>query len=282
MSHLDLDRLADLEEDLLTPDEAGEAEAHLRDCADCRGLQAQLRGTRSLLTALPPEQMPAAVSARIDAALSALPATTIVPLSSKRRGWRAHPTAAGLGAAAAVAALVAALVVGKTSSHSPSTEAGGSADSLGTGAARASVPLPTTSVSGNHYTAHNLDRTVSALLTPVTAMAATPQGGAGATPQPSTAKAAASPEPALNRLFTSPAALEACVRGIEGGPAVQPLAIDFATYQGAPAVLVVLPGLEQGKVDAWFVGANCTASDPNLLRYRSLPDPNAATSSPGG
>ena len=283
MSHLDLDRLADLEEDLLTPDEAGAAEEHLRDCADCRSLQAQLLGTRSLLAALPPEQMPEAVSARIDAALSALPPTTIVPLSSKRRGWRAHPTAAGLGAAAAVAALVAALVVGKTSSDNSSTEAGGSADSLGAaGAARTSVPLPTTSVSGNHYTARNLDRTVSALLTPVTAMAAAPEGDASATPQPSTAKAVPRPEPALNRLFTSPTALEACVRGIEGGPAVQPLAIDFATYQGAPAVLVVLPGLEQGKVDAWFVGANCTASDPNLLRYRSLPDPNVATPSPGG
>jgi hypothetical protein len=91
-----------------------------------------------------------------------------------------------------------------------------------------------------------------------------------------------SPAPALNRLFTSPTALEACVRGIEGGPAAQPLAIDFATYQGAPAVLVVLPGLEQGKVDAWFVGANCTSADPNLLRYRSLPDPHSPSASPGG
>jgi hypothetical protein len=284
VSHLDLDRLADLEEDLLTPDDAGEAEAHLRDCADCRGLQAKLRGTRTLLSELPPVEMPAAVSARIDAALSALPATTIVPLSSKRRGWRAHPTAAGLSAAAAVAALVAALVVGKTSSDSPSTQAGGRADTSGAaGTTRTSLPLPATSVSGTHYTAHNLDRSVSALLAPVSALAAAPEtGGASPAPQSSSAKAATSPPAALSRLFTSPGALEACVRGIEGGPAVAPLAIDFATYQGAPAVLVVLPGLEQGKVDAWFVGANCTSTDPNLLRYRSLPDPNAPVPSPGG
>lgn len=283
MSHLDLDRLADLEEDLLTPEAAGEAEAHLRDCADCRGLQAQLHGTRSLLSALPPVEMPAAVVARVDAALSALPTTTIVPLSSKRRGWRAHPTAAGLGAAAAVAALVAALVIGKTTSNSPSTDAaGGAGAAAGAGTTRTTVALPTTSVSGTRYTARNLDRAVTALLQPATALAAAPQAGTSPTPQPSSEKAAPSPNPALSRLFTSPAALQACVQGIEGGPAVQPLAIDFATYQGAPAVLIVLPGLEQGKVDAWFVGANCAASDPNLLRYRSLPDPNASAPSPGG
>ena len=285
MTHLDLDRLADLEEGLLTPDEEAAAQTHLGECADCRALRAQLAGTRSLLASLPPEQMPATVSARIDASLSALPSTTIVPLSSRRRGWRAHPTAAGLGAAAAVAALVAALVVGRTSSHDSSSTAGGSAETLGqAGATRSSIPLPPSTVTGTKYTVRNLHRTVPTLLAPTAALAIAPKAGTSPAPQASTgaSTAAAGPPAALNRLFTTPGALEACVRAIEGGPAAQPLAIDFATFQGAPAVLVVLPGLEPGKVDAWFVGPNCTSTDVNLLRYRSLPAPGSAAASPGG
>ncbi len=286
MTHLDLDRLADLEEDLLTPDEEGAAQTHLDECAECRARQAQLADTRAVLSNLPPEPMPAAVSARIEAALSALPSTTIVPLAaSKRRGWRAHPTAAGLGAAASVAALVAALVVGRTSSHDSSSSAGGSAETAGAaGTATSSIPLPPPSVTGTKYSFHNLGRTVPALLHPSAALAVAPNTGAQPAPQASkrSTDASASPPAALSRLFTTPGALEACVRGIEGGPAAQPLAIDFATFQGAPAVLVILPGLDQGKVDAWFVGPSCTSTDVNLLRYRSLPAPASAAPSPGG
>lgn len=280
MTHLDLDRLAELEEDLLTPEDSATARSHLDECADCRALQARLDATRALVSTLPPDPMPAVVAARIDAALEALPSTTIVPLSSRRRGWRAHPTAAGLGAAAAIAALVSALVIGRTSSG-PSSNAGDHGDAAGAASAArtAPIPLPTTTVSGTHYTSRNLAQSVSALLQPATPLAAT---AAGSTAAPQASSATPSPEPALTRLFTSPAALQACVRGIEGGPAVTPLAIDFATYQGAPAVLIVLPGLEAGNVDAWFVGANCTSSDPNLLRYRSLPAPDATPPSPGG
>lgn len=286
MTHLDLDRLADLEEGLLTPDEETAAQTHLRDCDDCRSRKAQLDGTRSLLSDLPPQEMPAAVAARVEAALAALPSTTIVPLSRTRRGWRAHPTAAGLGAAAAVAALIAALVVGRTSSHHPSSTAGGTAGTLGAASAgRTSIPLPPPTVTGTKYTFRNLARTVPPLLTPSTALALAPKTTAGTAPQPSAgtgAEATVTPPPALNRLFASPGALEACVRGIEGGPAAVPLAIDFATFEGAPAVVIVLPGLDEGKVDAWFVGPACTSTDVNLLRYRSLPAPASPSASPGG
>jgi hypothetical protein len=281
VTHLGLDRLAELEEGLLAPDEEAAAQAHVRDCADCGARQAQLSGTRRLLSTLPAEPMPSEVSARIDAALTGLPFTTIVPLAGRKRGWRAHPTAAGLGAAAAVAALVAALVVGRTSSRPSSTEDGSQA--LGApDSTAAAIPLPPNSTTGTKYTFRNLGRTVPMLLAPAAALAVAPEG-TNATPQPSPDAASADQPPAaLNRLFTTPGALEACVRGIEGGPAAAPLAIDFARFAGAPAVLVVLPGLEAGKVDAWFVGPDCTETDVDLLRYRSLPAPSVTSPSPGG
>ena len=284
--HLDLDRLADLEEDLLTPAETEASNSHLAECDVCRQRQANIRTTRALLSTLPPEPMPAGVANRIDAALSALPSTTIVPLASKRRGWRSHPTAAGLGAAATVAALVAALIIGRTSSH-PSSHETGAAAGTAAGAPRTTVPLPTTTVTGTHYTTANLARTVPALLQPT--QAATMSQATGAAPvQTPTPEAAGAAAPAagvpaqLTPLFVSNAALQACVRSIEaGGPLEKPLAIDFATYQGSPSVLIVLPGLEAGKIDAWFMGPDCGSGEQIPLGYISIPTASP-TPSPGG
>ena len=284
--HLDLDRLADLDEDLLTPEETETGRRHLTGCATCRARHADIRTTRALLSTLPPEPMPEAVANRIEAALAALPATTIVPLTSKRRGWRAHPTAAGLGAAATVAALVAALVIGRTSHTSSPGSAGRVAGGAGEQARSTTLLLPSSQVSGTHYNNANLGRTVPALLHPTeTAMlapgAAAPAKSSG--PQTAAGTATATGVPAsLTRLFGSPAALQACVRSVEaGGPAVKPLAIDFATYQGAPSVLIVLPGLEPDHIDAWFVGPGCNAQQENLLGYKSVPT-SSPSPSPGG
>lgn len=291
MTHLDLDRLADLEEGLLTPDEEAAARTHLGECADCRAGQAQLSDTRSALSGLPPEEMPSAVAARIDAALSALPSTTIVPLSSRRRGWRAHPTAAGLGAAAAVAALVAALVVGRTSSHHPSTTSAG-ADNRGVGATTGTttVPLPTTTASGTRYTAANMTHKVEALLAPPVSSlsAAAPAPGAAAQPTASPPVESAKRVPAaLSRLSSSPGALASCVLGLEEQsqiPITEPLAIDFGEFRTPtgvkPAAVVILPGFDDPtSLGAWVVGANCTRTDVDLLNYATVGAP--LSSSPG-
>ena len=90
---------------------------------------------------------------------------------------------------------------------------------------------------------------------------------------------------ALVRLYTSRSALEDCVRKVEeGGPAVQPLALDFANYQDKPALLIVLPPLPSappGTVGAWFVGPNCDGSFDDLQTYLTVPT-SAPTPSPGG
>jgi len=285
--HLDLDRLADLDEDLLAPAETAAAEEHLAGCGTCRQRRADIRSTRALLSTLPAESMPTSIANRIDAALASLPATTIVPLTPKRRSWRAHPTMAGLGAAATVAALVAALVVARTSSHGSSSgdnNAGTSAAGL---ASHSPLALPQTSITGTNYDATNLDKTVPELLQPAPAGLAAP---APASPSSEAAtggaiaKSTAVPA-ALDRLYNSPADLEACVRKVEeGGPLVKPLAIDFATYLHKPSILIVLPPLASapaGTVGAWFVGPNCDGTFDDLQTYLTVPTSSPAAS-PGG
>jgi hypothetical protein len=294
-AHPDLERLAELEEGLLEPSDAARVEEHLAGCDRCHEDQAQLGRTRTLLRALPAVDMPGDVASRLQAALasadsspttSAQP-TTVVPLGTARRRWRGHPTAAGLGAAAAVAALVAALVVGHNSGG------GGSATPDQT---TALAPAPTntaladlpTSASGTDYTTHNLATTVPALIAgPAASMmtkaapgAVQPKTGAGANSHAAGTAVAGVPA-ALLRLHNSPDALLKCVIGVEaGGDIVRPLAIDFAHYQGAPAALIVLPGLNSGFVDAWFVGPACSNADAHLLGYKALPSSSSA--SPGG
>ena len=284
--HLDLDQLADLDEDLLTPSETSAAEQHLAGCGACRQRRADIRATRALLTTLPSPSMPTDIANRIDAALAALPSTTIVPLTPKRRSWRAHPTMAGLGAAATVAALVGALVVARTSSHHPSSS-GGAGEAAGATANPAPLALPPSTTSGTKYTASNLASTVPGLLGPHTTMAVgtaptSPSPGAvtGVAPTKSTGVPAE-----LTRLYTSPTALQDCVRKVEeGGPLVKPLAIDFATYQDKPALLIVLPPLSSapaGTVGAWFVGPNCDGNFDDLQTYLTVPT-SAPSPSPGG
>ena len=283
--HLELDQLADLDEDLLAPAETAAAEGHLAGCGECRQRRADIRATRALLSTLPPVSMPTEVATRIDAALTALPSTTIVPLAAKRRSWRAHPTMAGLGAAATVAALVGALVVARASSHHPNST-GGAGETAGAAAPRSQLALPPATTSGTKYTAANLGSTVPQLLGPRTALGiqtAPTKPSTGSAPNGTSAKSPAVPA-SLTRLYTSSSALESCVLKVEeGGPVVQPLAIDFATYQGKPALLIVLPPLPSappGTVGAWFVGPNCDGSFDDLQTYLAVP--TSAPSPTGG
>lgn len=294
-AHPGLERLAELEEGLLDADDRARVAEHVAGCAQCHEQQALLTRTGALLRALPAEAMPAEVAARLDAALAdagaatstTSPAGDIVPLGGARRRWRLLPAAAGLGAAAAVAAVVAVLVVGHNSGGGSSTPE----QTTALGQAQTDTVLTdlTTTTSGTNYTSHNLAAAVPQLLSgPVTAMteaAPASPGGASTGAAPNTRAGAAAPPSAipsaLARLHNSPSALRSCVLGVEaGGKVVRPLAIDFAHYQGAPAVLVVLPGLTTGFVDAWFVGPACDDQDAHLLGYKAIP--SSGSPSPGG
>ena len=296
-THPDLERLADLEEGLLEPADAAQITEHVAGCEHCRAQQAELAHARTLLGALAADTIPADVAARLDAALANADANsgpgsqpaTVVPLHPARRRWPSRPTAAGLGAAAAVTALVVALVVGHTSSGS---SGGGSAaqqpTSLAQGAAGSVLSDLTTKASGTDYTAHNLASAVPQLVNgPAETMMkqaspapARPNTGAAAVGGGASTSVAGIPA-SLLRLHDSPAALRSCVLGVEAGGQIQrPLAIDFARYLGAPAVLIVLPGLNPGYLDAWFVGPGCDDVNVHLLGYKAIA--SSASPSPAG
>ncbi|MDP9433912.1 MAG: hypothetical protein M3P93_01395, partial [Actinomycetota bacterium] len=87
----------------------------------------------------------------------------------------------------------------------------------------------------------------------------------------SPARQALAPDP-LARL-RDPDELAGCLSAVTGPDAPQPLAVDYATFEGRPALLVVLPSARPGKVDAYVVGAGCRAGDDQTLFFTRVDRP---------
>ena len=277
--HLDLDAIAAFDEGL--DDEPGHRE-HVDGCAECRRRLDQVRSARALLAELPDEPMPADVADRIRAALPPDSAvTTIIPSGSRRRRW-SHPSLAGLGAAAAGVALIAAITIGAVRSSGNGgggTEAGSSGDT----ALPQSGPISAFPIlsSGSSYT----DSTIASLTSTLDTLARrgavpTPtdtqeQRAAGAsTAKDSVSLSAKAPvPPALRTLHDDRDLLLQCVAKLAGGP-TRPVAVDFARFTGglrhlknAPAIIILLPGLTPTASDvAFVVGPKCL-TDPSLDLY---------------
>jgi hypothetical protein len=252
-AHLSLDALAELEEGIAG--DTARLEGHLAGCSTCRARAGQLRASRALLSALPPVPMPADVAARIDAALAAeptpprafVPGATIVPLLSRRHWWRGANVAAAA-AAVAVVGLAAALVVGHGGSDSSGK--GTAADSSRHVAPSAGSTLKQWQ-SGANYTTANRAALVTGLV--VNAPPAFPQGprpashpqnAAGVSPTTgTTTPLALGAGPSYDQdALRHPAAVAACAAILAGKP-VRAVAVDYASYDGAPAVVLVLPDL---------------------------------------
>ena len=284
--HLDLDDLAELEEGLTVPEAAAVARAHVDGCDQCRALVSRLRTTRALLSALPPEPMPADVAARTQAAIAredGLPAGTIVPLAGRRRPWN-NPAIAGGAAAAAVVVLVAAIVAGtlvhrggKHHTDTSSLAGGGSAFS---GSRPASTKEWST---GTNYTAATIGALVPKLITGTPpssvangAVTGGPNGAAGtapSTPAPSSGAGSNTPSYSQDELRSSPAALQACGKILAGGVATSPVAVDFARFDGKPAVVFALPAIgHPASLDVWVVRSNCSAANLDLY-FQRIPRP---------
>jgi hypothetical protein len=294
VSHLDLDRLADL-----LAGEGSDADVeHVAGCAGCAGRLDELEAAEvevaAVLAALPPPALPADLAQRIDAAVAAEPA---LPPQSAAPGPRgdgdADPDAnpdgadraagsrtvtpfpsvagqrAGRGAgrrarrraplAAAAVLLVAAGAVGgvlvlRGSGRDTTT----SASSVGGTGDTATAPRVPTSATGRDYAASGaLASALPALLSaPAAAPAAAPKAAAGADP--------------LARLHDPPQ-LSACLSAI-GTEA--PVALDYASYGGQPALVVVLPGRNAPtKVDVFVVGADCRPGADGTLFFTRLDRP---------
>ena len=71
-----------------------------------------------------------------------------------------------------------------------------------------------------------------------------------------------------------PAGLAACIEALTGRTGVTPLAVDFATYEGQPAAILVLPDpTDDAYLDVRVVGAACSASDDDLIVATRVPRP---------
>lgn len=95
-----------------------------------------------------------------------------------------------------------------------------------------------------------------------------------ATEQPGTALEPGG-DAALDRLRT-PQGLASCLSALlpPEGPGLRPLAVDYAAYQGEPALAVVLPASgAPDKVDVFVVGAGCTAGNDQTLFFTRLDRP---------
>jgi anti-sigma factor RsiW len=280
--HLDLDAAAELDEGI----DDGSRRAHVATCDECNSRLAQVRTTRALLSALPEEAMPGDVADRLHAALPREPVlTTIVPRGNRRRRWTSSPALAGLIAAAAAIALVAAISIGSLRSSDQPSSAGAGAGAGTVAAPRApSTNFPVLS-SGLHYTDANATGFIARLdqltRSPVTLA---PSGGASAAGRAAAQKdtltlsehqPVAAP---LRSLFGDRQQLLACARLLAGGP-VEPLAIDFARFTGgsrhlhnAPAMIVLLPGAGSLRDSAFIVGPRCTTdSSQDIYTFVQAP-----------
>jgi len=300
--HLDLDVLAEVDEGIAGPEVQQAARTHLDGCAACRERMAHLRTTRALLSTLPAEAMPAAVQTRIAAALeqaTAQPSGTVVPMNRRQRPWNS-PAVAGAAAAAAVVVLLGALVAGHVIHRN------------GKSSSTASSPLGATSrpraadgagikewATGVNYTAATIPSLVPRLITgtpPPGATAHAPAGGSGAdsaggtfkggssggtagTPLSSKQAQVPTPAPVPPRVITqeamrtSPAAVAACGTILAGGVPTVPVAVDFANYDGKPAVIFALPAVRSpAQLDVWVVRSTCSSSSLDLY-FRRIPRP---------
>lgn len=241
-AHLDHEALADLAEGILDEATATSAEAHLAGCAVCRDRAAEVAEVSRVLAEAPMPPMPADLMERLDAAIAAEAASS----SSIRRYPRRFQFLAA--AAAAVVAVGGGAAIARTLLNN---------DSSGTTASQPPVEEPTrlqqpnpevqpmhpysTVRSGTNYTRANVAAKVVALL------------------------AAES-----TRSMSAPAgALDGCVRRISAGKS--PLLVDSATYDGAPATIIALPGTGAHQADVWIAGPGCSAADPDLILHVRIP-----------
>lgn len=279
--HVDLDALADL-----LDDETAEGAAHVETCSECRSALAELRRATAQvsrdLAALPAAALPDDVRDRIDRALAddgaALASVTTLPAARTSPGRRWLP------AAAAVVLLLAGAGyglsrLGGNGDGTATSSAGRAADSAA-GAAELGVVRNDT---GTDYTGRDsLATALPQLLTGAAADTATvpkqaaplrgaPPGGASS---PATSLSLPAPADPLARLRDN-AGLADCLLALlpPDDPSVRPLALDYATFKGTPALVVVLPGALPNKLDVFVVGAGCSRANDSTLFYTSVDKP---------
>ena len=268
-SHLDLDALADQLAGV------GAGDAHLSTCATCADRLAELKvaeaSVAAALAALPAPAVPAGLADRITAVLAREPAAApgsapsvaparseaaaaskVTPLDDRRRGPRPW-----LPAVAAGVVLLCGAGLGYALLGQDDRVAGNAASD----AARDGAAAPSAGLVRNES---GLDYDDLAAAT-----AALPSLLAGTAGQ--TTRAETDPLSGLR----DPAALASCLSALlpEDRPDVRPLALDYASFGGAPALAVFLPDPDPTRVGVFVVGPDCSKDDSNTLFFVRLVKP---------
>jgi hypothetical protein len=143
------------------------------------------------------------------------------------------------------------LTHGNTDSSSPTRTAAGAASLA-------------VSHTGARYSKTSLAAAVPGLLT------AKPESSVGGPKAPAPQSGAAVNGATSDALATlqTPKGLAACLAGLTGpGQEDLPLALDYATFEGKPALVVVLPSSRPSKLDVFVVGATCNQTEQDVLYY---------------
>lgn len=270
--HIEVDRLAELADDVLPVDEARVVRSHLATCAHCQELFASLLAVPAVLRSSPPPPVPVDVTARVLAAIEREAVARAAEGSSVRSldAARARPTrrlarvgggllataaALGIGYAVVDGAMVGGGADGPTSGDSSLSSE--EMDELADGPAEEPAAGGDTTEDGAiELTSASLETDVRALLDAAPTGAREPstevQGEDGEQPPLLTGKPT-----------------DACVEIAQerAGTNQAPLAVQVTRYEGEAAVLVVLAEPDASvntAVDAWVVSATCLSAVPSV------------------
>jgi hypothetical protein len=293
--HVDTETLAEYREDLLPRRAANRVAAHLRECAQCTRLDAQLAGVGAALARSPAPPMPDALTARITAALAAeaaarqagqaspqaasgvpatvRPVTAGHPGNGARGGTRGRKHARdarwrGFGLRAATATAVAVVVIGGGYGVLTLLNSGGQAGPATSGGTR--QPAGGGVVQPGFQNRGPAAAPADGLLPVVHSGTSYHPGHLGA--QVSTVLARSAPSasswPAANGHAGSFGAfrqLPVCVSTVTKGS--QPRLVDIARYRGQQAAVIVaaIPGTRE--LNVWVVGTGCSRSNTDILQH---------------
>jgi hypothetical protein len=246
------------------------------------------RAVRSELRAIAgPLEMPPDVSARLDAAIAGLAdqsrRATLRPVPTQARhaarpsGWRrVGPTIIGVAAAAIVLVVGVGVVTNlqhrNMGSSNTAAGPGNMSDARGGPEAQALAGGPSIRHSGRDYQPGTLSqlaqdqRGAAAPQAPAAAPTATPAPVAGAASKSApNVFDAPSPLPRTDPLarLADPSALRACLDAVDRSHAGTPALVDFAEFQGAPALVIVVQ--QPNQVIAVVVGPACGQGSANEL-----------------
>ena len=98
-----------------------------------------------------------------------------------------------------------------------------------------------------------------------------PEAASPSAAPPNSAATATAATATARELVEDPQRLVSCLTEVAGGTTRMVLAVDAGTYQGQPAVAIVLPSEDPTKVEVYVVAPDCSATDAKLLYFANVP-----------